>query len=657
MLLRTKLLALLFLLPSFGVLAQNTATGFFNKALDAEDDGDLNGAITFYTSAIGKNPAYEDAYFNRGWCYISTTRFNEAARDFTKVIETAKSFPGVFSGRAYARFQLGYYTDAVADYLQEIKNPRNPEPGKCHNDLGAAYEKLRQYDKALEHYAKAIEILPNYSTAINNRNQLMQLMVAQRQGKVNKKPMLSAKEYYDKGYEAGERSEYETAIQYFDRAIEIDHNMKLAYDNRGWAKLMLGRHREALADLDRSLELGISKWSYSQRGQVKMRLNDAQSALRDFEQALRLDPEHPPAKQGLESAKAALNTRIDTKGPQIEITAPVLTRGMEIMTLDQEVTITGKATDESGVRSVMINGIAARLNSGEFDSKVKVGNRTTVVVVATDFKGNSTEKQLTISPPASKPSTESAIGQNASIMGKNYALLIGTDEYMDRGWSRLNNPIADVKAVKGELGDYYNFQTEMITNPTKAQIIAKLREYAQKTYQTNDQLFIFVAGHGYFDEEYKEGFIVPTDGVRDADPFSAYLPHVQMRSLVNNINCKHTFLVMDVCFGGTIDPLIAKRGAAKADNVSTAELIARKMRFKTRRYLTSGGKEYVSDGQAGKHSPFVRNFLEALRTYGGSDKVLTIDDIIPYFERITPRPRYGELDDNEAGSDFIFIAK
>ncbi len=657
MFLRTKVLVLLFLLPSLGVLAQNTATELFNQALEAEGNDDFNGAITLYTSAISKNPAYEDAYFNRGWCYISMTRFNEAARDFTKVIETAKSFPGVFSGRAYARFKLGYYKDAVADYLQEIKNPRNPEPEVCHNGLGAAYEKLLQYDKALEHYAKAIAISPSYATAVNNRNELMKLMVAQQKGKVSKKPMLSARQYYDKGYEAGERSDYETAIQYFDRAIEIDHSMKLAYDNRGWAKLMLSRYREALADLDRSLELGISKWTYNQRGQVKMRLNDAQSAVRDFEQALRLDPEYRPAKQGLESAKAALSTRLDTKGPEIEITAPVLMRGMEIITLDQEVTITGKVTDESGVRSVVINGVQARLNGGEFDSKVKVGNRTKVFVVATDFKGNLTEKQLTISPPASKPSAESTMGQNASIMGKNYALLIGTDEYKDQGWTQLNNPIADVKAIRGELGDYYNFQTEVMANPTKAQIIAKLREYAQKTYETNDQLFIFVAGHGYFDEEYKEGFIVPTDGVRESEPFSAYLPHYQMRTLVNNINCKHTFLVMDVCFGGTIDPLIAKRGAAKADNVSTAELIARKMRFKTRRYLTSGGKEYVSDGQAGKHSPFVRNFLEALRTYGGSDKVLTIDDIIPYFERITPRPRYGELDDNEAGSDFIFMAK
>jgi tetratricopeptide (TPR) repeat protein len=644
-----------------------TAADYFDKAAKAEANNDLSAAIIHYTLAVNKNPQFSEALFNRGWCYISTGRYNEAARDFTKVIDISKSFPGVYSGRAYARFQLGYYSDAVADYQQEIRNPNTTDRHVCHNGLGAAYEKLLQYDKALEHYEKAIAVDPSYRTAINNKNQLVQLMVRQRNKKAAKEKVLSAKEYYNLGYEAGARDDYTAAIGHFDRAIEVDNKMKLAYDNRGWAKSMLNRHREALADLDRSLELGISPWTYNQRGLVKMKLEDTDGALRDFDQALRINPDYAAAKTNREQVLKAKQVNVaDKTPPVINTTSPITAstnlraRGMEVVTLDREVTVTGKASDESGVRSVLINGIPARLSlSGEFDAKVKVGSRTTdVYIVATDAKNNTNTLVLTLKPNSTDPSAQQNDGTKPQQgLGKSYALFIATDKYNDMGWSQLNNPIADAKTVQAELSEHYGFETELLANPTRTQIIDKLRQYAQREYEPNDQLFIFVAGHGYYEDTYKEGFIVPTDGNRSLDPHDSYLPHSRIRNLINSSKCKHVFLVIDACFSGTIDPVIARRGAPKAENVSSSELIARKMRFKTRRYLTSGGKEYVSDGYAGKHSPFVRGLLEALRTYGGSDKILIVDEILPYLEQINPKPRYGELDDNEPGSDFIFMAR
>jgi tetratricopeptide (TPR) repeat protein len=663
MLLPARLTVFLFLLPLMAL--GQTAADYFEKATKAETSNDLNAAIVHYTAAINKNPQFSEALFNRGWCYISTGRYNEAARDFTKVIDISRSFPGVYAGRAYARFQLGYYSDAVADYQQEIKNPNTTDRHVCHNGLGAAYEKLLQYDKALEHYEKAIALDPTYRTAINNKNQLVQLMVKQRNKKVAKERVLSAKEYYNLGYEAGARDDYATAISYFDRAIEVDNKMKLAYDNRGWAKTMLNRHREALADLDRSLELGISPWTYNQRGLVKMNLSDTDGALRDFDQALRINPDYAAAKTNREQVlKNKQSSQSDKTAPVINTTSPIVAstnlraRGMEVVTLDREVTVTGKAIDDSGVRSVLINGIPARLSlSGEFDAKVKVSGRATdVFIVATDAKNNTSTLVLTLKQNSTNPSASQAEVPSKGL-GKSYALFIATDKYNDQGWSQLNNPIADAKTLKAELSEHYGFETELLENPTRAQIIDKLRQYAQREYEPNDQLFIFVGGHGYYEDTYKEGFIVPTDGNRNQDPHDSYLPHSRIRSLINSSKCKHVFLVIDACFSGTIDPVIARRGGPRAENVSSSELIARKMRFKTRRYLTSGGKEYVSDGYAGKHSPFVRALLEALRTYGGADKILIVDEILPYLEQINPKPRYGELDDNEPGSDFIFMAR
>ena len=116
---------------------------------------------------------------------------------------------------------------------------------------------------------------------------------------------------------------------------------------------------------------------------------------------------------------------------------------------------------------------------------------------------------------------------------------------------------------------------------------------------------------------------------------------------------------MDVCFGGTFDPIIAGHRGGEEDygKISTNEFIQRKLRYKTRRYMTSGGKEYVPDGRPGEHSPFARQFLAALRDFGGSDRIITIAELQSYVEKVDPEPRGGEFGSNEPGSDFIFVAK
>jgi hypothetical protein len=53
----------------------------------------------------------------------------------------------------------------------------------------------------------------------------------------------------------------------------------------------------------------------------------------------------------------------------------------------------------------------------------------------------------------------------------------------------------------------------------------------------------------------------------------------------------------------------------------------------------------------------VRKFLEALRSYGGKDKIITIAEILTFLETINPQPHYGEFGSNEPGSDFLMISK
>jgi hypothetical protein len=241
----------------------------------------------------------------------------------------------------------------------------------------------------------------------------------------------------------------------------------------------------------------------------------------------------------------------------------------------------------------------------------------------------------------------------------DYALIFATDQYDN--WSDLVNPVFDSKTIAEELKKTYGYKVEVIENASQSEVLKKLREFAEKKYQPLDQLFIFFAGHGTYDQTFGEGFVVTKESQTNDEAKTTYLSHNRLRSIVNNVPCDHIFLAMDVCFGGTFDNALASSRGAGAEEVykeqGQAEFITRKLTYKTRRFLTSGGKTYVSDGIPGKHSPFAKNFLEALRSRGGRDGILTLPELYTYVERLKIQPRFGEFGDNSPGSDFIFVVK
>lgn len=239
----------------------------------------------------------------------------------------------------------------------------------------------------------------------------------------------------------------------------------------------------------------------------------------------------------------------------------------------------------------------------------------------------------------------------------DYALIVGTYEYDE--WGDLINPIYDATKIEEELKANYGYKTEVLLNPTKAQFVGKIREYIKKNYMKNDQLFVFIAGHGQFDEVFKAGYLVFKDTKINDETKESYFAHTSLRDYLETIPCNHVFLVMDACFGGTFDQQLAKRGEEDAvySVESQDEFINRKLQYKTRKFITSGGKVYVADGRPNQHSPFAKLFMEALRSYGGSNRVLTISEIWSQVEIARNKPTTGEFGSNEPGSEFVFQAR
>lgn len=251
-----------------------------------------------------------------------------------------------------------------------------------------------------------------------------------------------------------------------------------------------------------------------------------------------------------------------------------------------------------------------------------------------------------------------AITDAVDVNRNDYALVIATNKYDD--WNDLANPIDDARTIESILVEKYGFKVEFLEDPTYEEIYAKISDYNTKKFKPQDQLFVFFAGHGVFDETLKEGFVVARDSKLEDKGRTTYIPHFILRQRLDNIQCEHIFLVMDVCFGGTLDPLVAKgRAIDPYAETPDRELIARKLSKHTRKFLTSGSKEYVSDGIAGKHSPFAAQFIKALKESGGKgNRFFSLYDLVGYFERLTSIPRFGKFSEaDDPTSDFVFVAK
>jgi len=280
-----------------------------------------------------------------------------------------------------------------------------------------------------------------------------------------------------------------------------------------------------------------------------------------------------------------------------------------------------------------------------------VDGENTVSIEVVNIKGGTVRSTRSIL--VGKDALADAVDANR----KDYALIIATDKYDN--WDDLSNPINDAETIASILKEKYAFTTEVIENPTLEEINDKLFDYNTRKFNPQDQVFIFFAGHGYFDETLGEGYVVASNSLLNDKGKTTYLSHNILRERLDNIKCDHIFLAMDVCFGGTFDKKLAKaRGADAMEEAMDQQYLVKKLSKRTRKFLTSGSKEYVPDGTPGHHSPFATQFIKALREVGGGvGRVMTLMELNTYFLRLPTEPYFGSFGNDDPQSDFVFVAK
>ncbi len=174
-------------------------------------------------------------------------------------------------------------TQALAWYeqaLERIETQRALKEAAARAAWNVAYtlSKENKHAACLPFLNRAVELNPDHAIAFNNR-----------------------------GTAYGNLKQYEQAIADYDRAIAFDPDYMAAYYNRGTAYGNLKQYEQAIADFDRAIKLDPNDAiAYNNRGTAYRNLKQRERAIADYDGAIELDPNYARAYNNRGTAYADL---------------------------------------------------------------------------------------------------------------------------------------------------------------------------------------------------------------------------------------------------------------------------------------------------------------------------------------------------------------
>jgi tetratricopeptide (TPR) repeat protein len=326
-------------------LDPGNALTLYNRALIRSQIGDYNNAIEDYDRVLSINPNNVLAYYNRASVFIQLGRFRDAMDDYSQAINLYPDFANAYLNRSYVKNQLGQFNSARSDYeiaqekVKEYRSRRGDTTNlsilsdttkKFDNllALDADFAKRDFNDELLQHRDVDIRLKPLYKfRLVQKKSEYMALdkrfrnivieQFAQkvpfpvsltadqsdvaeqtREGylhiidsslHVGKEPeMLFAKAVIETG-----NKQFNTALECYNQAIELDPEQTFFYLNRGALQ-------SEMIDFISSIESNVQVLTLDNTGATRAKVRDNQTrsydytaAIHDMKRAAEISPEIP----------------------------------------------------------------------------------------------------------------------------------------------------------------------------------------------------------------------------------------------------------------------------------------------------------------------------------------------------------------------------
>lgn len=242
--------------------------------------------------------------------------------------------------------------------------------------------------------------------------------------------------------------------------------------------------------------------------------------------------------------------------------------------------------------------------------------------------------------------------------GHYVALVIGNNNY--RYGPKLRTAVNDARAVADLLKSRYGFETVVLLDADRYQILSALNTLREKL-TSRDNLLVYYAGHGELDQTNDRGYWLPVDAELTSN--ANWIASYQITDILKAMAAKQIMLVADSCFSG----MLTRSGLTRLGTGMTDDEQSRWYRTMAAKHarvvLTSGGVKPVSDIGGNGHSVFAEAFLTTLRSNRQvlegqklAQQVTRMVAVAPAAEKLQQVPIYAPLGyaGHEAG-DFFFV--
>ena len=232
------------------------------------------------------------------------------------------------------------------------------------------------------------------------------------------------------------------------------------------------------------------------------------------------------------------------------------------------------------------------------------------------------------------------------------ALVIGNNRYTFL--PSLNTAISDAQSMERLLKSYFGFETELIVDGTRDQIIGALNRY-RRSLSADTSFIVYYAGHGTFDKEAETAYWLPVDAQPNEN--TKWISADDITADLRAMRANHILVIADSCYSGALSRDAPVQLEPTGNRSRYLDSLRR--RGPSRTLLASGGNEPVSDGGVGAHSVFTDALLKGLM--GMPFEQFSIQELFSKFIQESVAGRSGQLPEcsplrnsGHEGGSFVF---
>jgi len=261
--------------------------------------GDYEKALEKYQRSLSVDQEYDQTYVLLGDLYLNTKELDKAADAYSRALELNPDIVQAHSALGYIYSQQGKLQEAIEENLKVLELA--PNDYASHKNLALLYQQMGKTDEAIAHAQRALELAPEKDKA-SLQAFIAQLRPGQPPASSDEELIQT---YLSEGQSYLNQKDYERAEEAYAKALELNPNIVQAHSALGYIYAMQGRFQEALEENLKVLELVPNDYAtHKNLAMIYQQLGRIEEAIAEAETALELAPEED--KPALEAFIAQL---------------------------------------------------------------------------------------------------------------------------------------------------------------------------------------------------------------------------------------------------------------------------------------------------------------------------------------------------------------